>query len=241
MAATTRAEWAERRLRTAILTGELGPGERIRIEQLAAQWQLSPTPLREAVRSLAQTGLVDLAPQRGATVAGLSEQEIADIYEMRLLLEPRALRLSLRRRDWGWRAEVESAWSALRRAWGDAEHAPPHVEPAHTAFHEALSAGCENRELLRLTRRLAAQSMRILLLAIAQGRIAGPTLADHEELYAACVDGEVDDAMRVAILHIGRPMAARIGADAVRAIGARIEEAGGGDPLLQGVLADLGT
>jgi DNA-binding GntR family transcriptional regulator len=113
------------------------------------------------------------------------------------------------------------------------------VEPAHTAFHEALAAGCANRELLRLTRRLAAQSMRILLLAIAQGRIDGPTLADHEELYAACVDGDVDDAMRVALLHIGRPMAARIGAEAVRAIGARVDEAGGGDPLLRAVLDEL--
>jgi DNA-binding GntR family transcriptional regulator len=237
--ATTRADWAERRLRSAILTGELGPGERIRIEQLAAAWHISPTPLREAVRSLAHTGLVDLAPQRGATVAGLEPEEIADIYELRLLLEPRALRLSLGRRDWAWRAEVEAAWAALRRAWGPSEHAPPDVEPAHTAFHEALSAGCANRELLRLTRRLAAQSMRILLLAIAQGRIAGPTLADHEELYAACVDGDVDDAMRVAIGHIGRPMAARIGADAVRGIGARIAEAGGGDPVLAEVLDAL--
>jgi DNA-binding GntR family transcriptional regulator len=239
MVATTRADWAERRLRTAILTGELEPGERIRIEQLAASWKLSPTPLREAVRSLAQTGLVDLTPQRGATVAGLSPEEIANIYELRLLLEPRALRLSLHRRDWAWRAEVEAAWSALRRAWGPSEHAPPDVEPAHTAFHEALAAGCANRELLRLTRRLAAQSMRILLLAIAQGRIAGPTLADHDELYAACVDGDVDEAMRVAVAHIGRPMAARIGADAVRGIGARIEEAGGGDPVLAEVLAGL--
>jgi GntR family transcriptional regulator, carbon starvation induced regulator len=239
MVGTTRADWAERRLRTAILTGELGPGERIRIEQLAAAWQLSPTPLREAVRSLAQTGLVDLAPQRGATVAGLEPEEISNIYEMRLLLEPRALRLSLRRRDWAWRAEVEAAWSELRRAWGPSEHAPPGVEPAHTAFHEALAAGCANRELLRLTRRLAGQSMRILLLAIAQGSIAGPTLADHDELYAACIDGDVDDAMRVAIAHIGRPISARIGADGVREIGARIAEAGGGDPVLAQVLDGL--
>ena len=81
--------------------------------------------------------------------------------------------------------------------------------------------------------------MRVLLLAIAQDRIEGPTLADHAELYEACVEGDVDDAMRVAILHVGRPMAARIGGDAVRAIGDRIAEAGGGDPLLPEVLDTL--
>jgi GntR family carbon starvation induced transcriptional regulator len=174
-----------------------------------------------------------------AAVAGLSPEEIASIYELRLLLEPRALRLSLHRRDWAWRADVEAAWLALGRAWGEDRRAPAHIEPAHTAFHEALAAGCGNRELLRLTRRLAAQSMRVLLLAIAQDRIEGPTLADHAELYEACVEGDVDDAMRVAIVHVGRPMAARIGGDAVRAIGARIAEAGGGDPLLPEVLDTL--
>jgi len=112
--ARSRAEWAEDRLHTAIVTGELQPGERIRIEGLAADWNISPTPLREAVRALAHTGLVRVSPQRGATVAGLSPEEIGEIYELRLLLEPRALRLSLHRRSWAWRAEVESAWTHSR-------------------------------------------------------------------------------------------------------------------------------
>jgi GntR family transcriptional regulator, carbon starvation induced regulator len=237
--ATTRTQWAEDRLRTAIVTGELEPGERIRIEQLAADWQLSPTPLREAVRALAHAGLVELTPQRGATVAGLSPGEMANIYELRLLLEPRALRLSLHRRSWGWRAEVETAWHALQAAWGDATHAPPRIEPAHTAFHEALTSGCGNAELLRLTRRLAAQSMRILLLAMARGDVAGPTLAEHVALYDACVEGEVDDAMREAIAHIARTIATTIGPASLAALGERIAEAGGGDPLLGGVLDGL--
>ncbi len=237
--AATRADWAEQRLRTAILTGELRPGERILTEQLAADWQLSPTPLREAIRSLAQNGLVELNPQRGATVAGLSPAEVANIYELRLLLEPRALRGSLRRRSWSWRADVEAAWSALREAWGDGEHAPPGIEPAHTAFHEALSAFCANAELLRLTRRLAAQSMRILLLAIARGDIEGPTLEEHVALHEACTEGDLDDAMREAIAHIARTIAATAGPDVLRELGERITQDGGGDPLLAEVLGDL--
>ena len=141
MAATTRADWAEHRLRTAILTGELEPGERIRIEQLAAAWHLSPTPLREAVRSLAHTGLVDLTPQRGATVAGLSPEEIASIYELRLLLEPRALRLSLRRRDWAWRADVEAAWLALGLRLG---RRAPRARPRRAGAHR-LPRGARGR------------------------------------------------------------------------------------------------
>jgi DNA-binding GntR family transcriptional regulator len=237
--AATRADWAEQRLRTAILTGELRPGERILTEQLAADWQLSPTPLREAIRSLAQNGLVELSPQRGAAVAGLSPEEVANIYELRLLLEPRALRGSLRRRSWSWRADVETAWEELRGAWGDAPHAPPGIEPAHTRFHEALSGACGNAELLRLTRRLAAQSMRILLLAIARGDIEGPTLEEHVALHRACTEGELDDAMREAIAHIARTIAATAGPDVLRELGERIAQDGGGDPLLADVISDL--
>jgi GntR family carbon starvation induced transcriptional regulator len=235
----TRAEWAEDRLRTAIVTGELKPGERIRIEQLAAVWQLSPTPVREAVRALAQSGLVELSPQRGATVAGLSRGEMVNVYELRLLLEPRALRQSLHRRSWAWRADVESAWEALRTAWGGEGPAPADIEPAHTSFHEALARGCGNAELLRLTRRLAAQSMRILLLAMERGGIAGPTLAEHVVLYEACVEGDVDDAMREAIAHIARTITTTVGPASLREIGERIAEAGGGDPVLPEVLDAL--
>lgn len=234
--ATTRTDWAEDRLRTAILTGELKPGERIRTEHLAARWQLSPTPLREAVRALAQAGLVELSPQRGAAVAGLSPEETAGIYELRLLLEPRALRLSLHRRSWGWRADAETAWRALGQAWGGERRAPADIEPAHTAFHQALAGGCGNAELLRLTRRLAAQSMRILLLAMEARGVAGPTLGEHVDLYEACVEGTVDDAMRLALEHVARPVVTTLGAGGLREIGARIAEAGGGDPLLPEVL-----
>ena len=228
----------EQRLRTAIVTGELRPGERIRIEQLAADWKLSPTPLREAVRALAQAGLVELSPQRGASVAGLSPVEITGIYELRLLLEPRALRQSLLRRTWAWRADVESAWEALRRAWDDNRLVAADIEPVHTRFHQALAAGCPNPELLALTRRLAAQSMRVLLLAAAQGG-NGPTLAEHDALYEACVDGEVDDAMRVALEHVGRTVVRTMGVETLREIGERIAEAGGGDPLLPETLASM--
>jgi GntR family transcriptional regulator, carbon starvation induced regulator len=238
MTTPTRTDWAEERLRTAIVTGELKPGERIRIEQLAADWRLSQTPLREAVRALAQAGLVVLSPQRGATVAGLSPEEITGIYELRLLLEPRALRQSLHRRSWAWRAEVEAAWEALQVAWDDERLVAADIEPVHTSFHQALAAGCPNRELLRMTRRLAAHSMRVLLLAASKGGQA-PTLAEHVTLYRACVDGDVDDAMRVGVEHVARSVVRTMGVETLVEIGARIAEGGGGDPLLPVVLSEL--
>src|SRR5580765_1069962 len=57
----SRTEWAEARLRSTIVSGELPPGARVRVEELAAKWDVSSTPLREAIRSLAGEGLITLS------------------------------------------------------------------------------------------------------------------------------------------------------------------------------------
>ena len=84
----TRAEWAEDHLRRAIITGDLAPGERVFVEQLSATWRLSATPLREALRTLAGQGLIVLDAQRGARVAKVSVDEMMEVYELRLIVEP---------------------------------------------------------------------------------------------------------------------------------------------------------
>ena len=162
---------------------------------------------------------------------------MGEIYELRLLLEPRALRLSLRRRDWAWRADVESAWQALDRAWGGDGPAPADIVPAHTAFHEALTSGCGNASCCASPaawpRRACGSPARH-----GAGRIAGPTLAEHATLYELCVDGDVDvaDARRDRST-IGPPDPRRRSARRRSArLGERIAEGGGGDPLLTEVI-----
>src|SRR5437660_1309254 len=61
---STRSEWAEDRLRQAILRGELRPGQRLHASDLAERWDVSATPLREAFQRLAGAGFVELTPQR---------------------------------------------------------------------------------------------------------------------------------------------------------------------------------
>src|SRR5215468_5062472 len=115
-APTTRAEWAHTRLKAAILTGELAPGTKLVAEELAARWAVSPTPLREAFQRLGGHGLVELTSQRGARVAPFSLDEAAELYELRLLLEPRALRASLEASDEAHRGDVRAAHDRYRAA-----------------------------------------------------------------------------------------------------------------------------
>jgi DNA-binding GntR family transcriptional regulator len=79
-------------LRRAILRGTLPGGLRLVQAEIAAQLEVSTTPVREALRDLATEGLIRLDAHRGAIVRELDYSEVEEIYDLRKLLEPEALR-----------------------------------------------------------------------------------------------------------------------------------------------------
>lgn len=85
------------RLKARILSGELGPGERLTEEHLAEQLEASRTPVREALHKLASEGLIRALPTRGFRVSGDSREEMEEVFELRAVLEAYALRLACER------------------------------------------------------------------------------------------------------------------------------------------------
>lgn len=79
-------------IRQAIVDGGLAPGARLKEEELARELGLSRTPVREALLVLQAEGLVDAAPNRGATVRVHDAQDLDDLYQLRALLEGYAAR-----------------------------------------------------------------------------------------------------------------------------------------------------
>ncbi len=144
----TRTEWAEQRLRQAILRGEFGPGDALVISTLAERMGLSATPLREALRNLSADGLVELHSHGKARVSQVDLREANEIYELRLMLEPVALERAVSNADDAYRHRVESAWQALTltRVASPSDHA---------AFHRALLSTCDSGWLLRMATTLA--------------------------------------------------------------------------------------
>ncbi|MEZ5074213.1 MAG: GntR family transcriptional regulator [Solirubrobacterales bacterium] len=92
------ADWVYSQLREGILLGEFKPGERVRQSVVAERYNVSQTPVREALARLASDGLVQLQPRRGAVVNSLSPKEIDEIYELRELLDPYVARRRRSRR-----------------------------------------------------------------------------------------------------------------------------------------------
>lgn len=91
------AEQAADVIREHILTGAIAAGARIAEADLARQLSVSRTPVREALSRLAAEGLVELTPNRGARAASWTSRELREIFELRLRLEPYAVRQAIPR------------------------------------------------------------------------------------------------------------------------------------------------
>lgn len=203
----TRAEWVDSLLRRAILAGELRPGDRLLGEQLGRQWGVSATPLRESFQRLAGEGLVVIEPQRGARVAPIGVDDAVELYQIRLLLDPVALRLSITAAVEGALDEYGAGVLAAHRSLQRRGRSVAEVHEAHHAFHMALLAWCPNRHLLRQVEQLLDQTQRFQAIAGAAKRL-GDAVAEHEALVEAALGGDVERAVTVLTGHLEGTLAA---------------------------------
>ena len=156
----TLAEKAFETLHWAIITGRLRPGARLPIEELAQVLDMSPMPIREAVRRLDAAGLVENIPHRGARVTDLSVIDLSEVYEARMALEVLAIRRAAERfQD----ADEEAARHRLHTLEAMTDDRTAEASAAHAAFHFALYDAADSAWLLRLIRPVWETSERYCL------------------------------------------------------------------------------
>lgn len=137
------------RLRAMVFDGELGPGQWIDEKALAEAWQVSRTPLREALKVLAAEGLVELVPHRGCRVIELGDADADALFPVMALLEGRCAHEAAKKAS-------DADLRTLRRLHDDLEHhAAAHdldgYYRANHAFHSAVQQLAANRWLDRAT------------------------------------------------------------------------------------------
>ncbi|AMO06318.1 MULTISPECIES: GntR family transcriptional regulator [Mycobacteriaceae] len=139
----TLVDVAADRLRAAILSGALLPGQKLVEEQLCADLGISRAPLREALRLLAQQGLVEHLPRRGSRVTVWSPTDILQLFALRNVLERHAMELALPLADPATDLEpVRRALEEMARACDELDR-----DDAHRRFHAAVVALAGNRQL----------------------------------------------------------------------------------------------
>jgi len=176
-------------LRRLILEGELSSGNQIRESRLAAELGVSRTPVREALHRLEQEGLVTNRPGKGFAVAILSAEEAQELYPLRALLEPVALRLS-GLPDQETMRELRRLNSVLART----PKGPTWID-ADDRWHDLLIANCGNRHLIRMIGNLRRLTRRyeFAFSQATEDRLEA-SAEQHQLILQRLSDGDLDEA-----------------------------------------------
>lgn len=194
-----RPHWLRDALETAILTGDYAPGDKLEEVALARLFGVSRTPVREALHQLAAAGLVDSRPRRGAVVASLGPDRLADMFAVMAELEAMAVRLAAVRLDRADEVRILEALAACARAATEGPDAYYYEnERFHFALYDASGNGFLAEQARALHRRLKPYRRMQL-----QVRNRVPTsLAEHAGIVAALRAGHAEVAAGLARDHV---------------------------------------
>jgi len=191
-------------IRGRILDGTLKPGERLVEDRLSAELGVSRVPVREALRGLSVEGLVTLLPRRGATVVEVTPETVAELVEVRALLEGLNAKLAAQRHDPEIVAQLQDT---LARGNAAARNGTSE-ELAHlnAEFHERLGEASRNSVLSEVMRGLRERTS--IAFAINGRTRAREDWDEHAGILAAVIAGDAELAALVANRHVQNAAAA---------------------------------
>lgn len=198
----------EAQLRAAILAGRLAPGSRIDQSRVAEALEVSPVPVREALRRLEAEGLVDFIPQRGAYVSEISLEELEEIYLIRALLEAQATRdavPALQAADFERLHQLEAEMTAATERLDNAR-----LLELNREFHFTIYQASGRKLLLQHIASLWDKSLRYRHLFTNLPDRAPLALAEHRAILAACETRNPEGAAAAVAFNVRRTTEALI-------------------------------
>lgn len=188
------------RLRHALLSGEIAPGDRIKVAELEKRFGVSHIPIREAVRRLETEGLIVALPQRAAVAAGVDLDDLGGLYDLRRIIECEVVRRSVEAMTPGQVETVRTALTTLEAVADD--HASPRFWELHRDFHWALLEPGASAWIKRVLDQIWLASQRYVRLFVS--KTVHDAMRDHRELLACCEDGDAARAADLLRHHLDR-------------------------------------
>ena len=205
-------------IQARVLNGEIPTGTRLRQESLAAEFGVSRTPVREALRKLQANGIVEVQPHRGALVRRPSAREVREAYEVRAELEGLAASLAASRIRDGELDRLRGAQELFRRsvasllAWRErrSPDEPPQTEAhaewnsANDSFHLAIQQAAGNHRLLTTLADLHRSFPRDLtwIVLSENAGLLDANIAQHEAILAAIERHDPVDSRTLMVEHV---------------------------------------
>ena len=198
--AGTRADRLATEIADAILSGQFAPGERLDEQRLAEAYDVSRTPVREALRRLATTGLIEVRPRRGAIVTEITAERLNGLFVAMAEIEATCARLSaismspIERRRLGALHEQmgEIAARGARVAYTDANH----------SFHTMLYSGAHNSVLEDFALGLRRRLEHFRRAQFRTPRRLAQSHAEHAEIVRAILSGDAPHAHSAMLHHV---------------------------------------
>lgn len=187
-------------LRSAILKGELKPGERLMELQLAEKLGVSRTPIREAIRMLQQEGLAITIPRRGAEVARMTEKDMEDVLQIRSVLEEMAAKVSCSKITDQELKELHIAMIEFdEQTKGDNV---VELAKADEVFHDIIYKAADNPKLLVLLNNLREQMYRYRTEYLKDKERYSQLIQEHHEIVHALEARDENQVARIVRRHL---------------------------------------
>jgi len=208
-APVTVGEHAYRTIRADIIFARLKPGQKLGLERLKEDYDVSVSTLREILSRLASDGLVLAEGQRGFQVAPVSLTDLREIADLRLLLECHAIDVSFQAGDLEWEGAVVAAHHKLalmekQMLAGDRAQADV-WKRYDLEFHRALISACGSRAMIDMYGTVYDKYLRYLMVAMVfRGEVAAK---EHEALLDCALKRDATRAKQILVSHINECVA----------------------------------
>ena len=176
-------EQATQRLRQMLVEGQIAPGAKLNERELCEELNVSRTPLREAIKTLAAEGLVELVPNRGAVAVQLSETDVHNTFEVMAGLEAASGQLAAQRVTDAELAEIKALHYEMLAAYTRRDLSAYY--PLNAAIHRAINAAARNPVLTSTYNQVNARLQALRFRSNQDGEKWSRAVKEHEAMIQA--------------------------------------------------------
>lgn len=189
-------------LHNDILNGKYQNGDSLIETRLSEELGVSRTPIREAIRQLELEGLVQLIPNKGAIVVGVSKKDIEDIFKIRMLIEGLAAKWAAEKIEL---SEINELKEVLElEEFYTSKNDVDHLLKIDSEFHEIIYKACKSVPLMNILRNFHQYVKNVRNSSLSSIERAKEVLEEHRDIYKAIVDRDSEKAEKLATLHVKR-------------------------------------
>lgn len=175
---------AYEKIKEAILTFQFLPNQALVEGELASQLGISKTPVRDALMRLEKEGLVTRIPYKGTYVSDINNQDMANIFQIRIVLEGLAIRLATDNLTEEDLAQMQQSINDYSKALQDKDVS--RSSRINSEFHNIIIQRCSNPRLVTMLHNLDDHLKRYRLLSISQGTRTDKSVPEHQRILEAC-------------------------------------------------------